>query len=175
MRADVASNIASRRTNASLRRSASSRKRRSATRSSNVRIKRLGMFGAFCAEASKICLEGSADFQVCCIAGFQTRVPNEPSDVLKLRTRCRFGNRRYSRFGNLRYINLLFTCPLWRLLSLNKVLQSFQARFQLRVLLVFAFQFVADFSGLGESRSTPLCPKPTEHGVEKTLSPGERR
>jgi len=39
----------------------------------------------------------SADFQVCCIVGFQTR---QPLPVARPR---RFGNRRYSRFGNLRY------------------------------------------------------------------------
>jgi len=39
----------------------------------------------------------TADFQVCCIAGFQTRERRAFS------TPCRFGNRPYSRFGNLRY------------------------------------------------------------------------
>ena len=42
-------------------------------------------------------LSCSADYQVCCIAGFQTRERRSVS------TPCRFGNRRYSRFGNLRY------------------------------------------------------------------------
>jgi hypothetical protein len=40
----------------------------------------------------------SADFQVCCIAGFQTRRPHA------ITTRRRLGHRRYSRFGNLRYL-----------------------------------------------------------------------
>ena len=38
----------------------------------------------------------SAGFQTGCIAGFQTRVVRDP-------THCRFGNRRYSRLGSLRY------------------------------------------------------------------------
>ena len=51
----------------------------------------------------------SADFQVCCVAGFQTRWPSghrtrsrQPTRH-SLRRPCRFGNRRNSRFGNLRY------------------------------------------------------------------------
>jgi len=43
----------------------------------------------------------SADFQVCCIAGFQTRQPHAVD------TPRRFGNRRYSRFGTLRYDKVL--------------------------------------------------------------------
>src|SRR5882724_338773 len=47
-------------------------------------------------------LPRSADFQVCCIAGFQTRLALGSSTREKTEP-CRFGNRRYSRFGNLRY------------------------------------------------------------------------
>jgi hypothetical protein len=52
----------------------------------------------------------SADFPVCCIAGFQTRKWREHSSIVEQGIRSRFGNRRYSpdgigagRFGNLRY------------------------------------------------------------------------
>jgi len=48
-------------------------------------------------------LSCSADFPVCCIAGFQTRSSGEDSSTYELRMVRRFGNRRYSRFGNLRY------------------------------------------------------------------------
>src|SRR5688500_17140316 len=51
-----------------------------------------------CANAS------SADLRVCCIAGFQPAVV--------LRNGCRFGDRRYSRLGGLRYI--ITTRPLLR-------------------------------------------------------------
>src|SRR5262249_21399907 len=47
--------------------------------------------------------QSSADFQVCCIAGFQTCERHEYTEA------CRLGNRRYSRFGNLRYPLLLQT------------------------------------------------------------------
>jgi hypothetical protein len=40
---------------------------------------------------------GSADFQVCCIAGFQTGESSEGESSSDL------GSRRHSRFGNLRY------------------------------------------------------------------------
>ena len=43
----------------------------------------------------------SADFQVCCSAGFQTRRATE------LFAPCRLGSRRYSRFGNLRYLEVV--------------------------------------------------------------------
>src|SRR5581483_10655181 len=56
-----------------------------------------------CATSGRRMLGGSADFQVCCIAGFQTRWLDEPSGAPEASTRCRFGNRRYGRFGNLRY------------------------------------------------------------------------
>jgi hypothetical protein len=45
----------------------------------------------------------SADFQVCCVAGFQTRGACEVWAWGELPTARRLGSRRYSRFGNLRY------------------------------------------------------------------------
>ena len=45
----------------------------------------------------------SADFQVCCIADFPIRRRRERATSSDLRTPRRFGNRRHSRFGNLRY------------------------------------------------------------------------
>src|SRR5688572_21803335 len=41
--------------------------------------------------------ESSADFQVCCIAGFQTGC------AFAVRLPCRLGSQRYSRLENLRY------------------------------------------------------------------------
>ena len=46
----------------------------------------------------------SADFQICCIAGFQTRWRLESFTRPDSSTPCRFGNRRYSRLGSLRYV-----------------------------------------------------------------------
>src|SRR5258705_796308 len=45
---------------------------------------------------------GSADFQVCCIAGFQTRHLLYVQRSRKLQTPGRFGNRRYGSVGKLR-------------------------------------------------------------------------
>jgi hypothetical protein len=50
-----------------------------------------------------VLVPGSADFPVCCIAGFQTRKWRAHSSVVNQGIRSRFGNRRYSRFGNPRY------------------------------------------------------------------------
>jgi hypothetical protein len=49
----------------------------------------------------------TADFQVCCIAGFQTRRPSVSPMCPRTITPSRFGNRRYSRLGNLRYAGRL--------------------------------------------------------------------
>ncbi len=46
----------------------------------------------------------TADFQVCCITGFLTCKPCATS------TPCRFGNRRYSKLGNLRYTGVILVC-----------------------------------------------------------------
>jgi len=65
-----------------------------------------------CAREPRSC---SADFQVFCIAGFQTRRPYEPSNTRDYAAPCRFGNRRYSRFGNLRYVGFWTLDILWSL------------------------------------------------------------
>jgi hypothetical protein len=65
-----------------------------------------------CAREPRSC---SADFQVCCIAGFQTRRPYEPSNTRDYAAPGRFGNRRYSRFGNLRYVGFWTLDILWSL------------------------------------------------------------
>jgi hypothetical protein len=56
---------------------------------------------------ARIFQTGSADFRVCCIAGFQTRRRHA------MATPCRFGNRRYSRFGNLRYAAGRVASGIW--------------------------------------------------------------
>jgi hypothetical protein len=53
--------------------------------------------GRFNGGIARACCKSSADFQVCRIAGFLT------CEILRQTERGRFGNRRYSRFGNLRY------------------------------------------------------------------------
>ena len=45
----------------------------------------------------------SAGFQTCCIADFEVGSPLECSGSRDIWSACRFGNPRYSRFGNLRY------------------------------------------------------------------------
>src|SRR5580700_9310615 len=45
----------------------------------------------------------SADFQICRIAGFETCAASAGTKPPLVSEPCRFGNRRYSGFGNLRY------------------------------------------------------------------------